>query len=77
MHGGAPFRAAWPASDPQLSRADRIALQKQFARLGYKVSDFQGRIDFDLRDIIRIEQKKHGMTPDGHPTAALLRSLNE
>lgn len=75
MHGGAPFRAAWPKSDAQLSRADRILLQKRMAALGYKVTDFQGRIDFDMRDAIRIEQKKRGFTPDGHPTAALLAQL--
>ncbi|MGZ5803779.1 MAG: lytic murein transglycosylase [Xanthobacteraceae bacterium] len=76
MHGGAPFRSAWPKIDPQLSRADRILLQKRMAELGYKVTDFQGRIDFDLRDAIRIEQKKRGFTPDGHPTAALLAQLS-
>jgi membrane-bound lytic murein transglycosylase B len=72
MHGGTRFRAAWPPNDPQMSRADRIMLQKRFAELGYKVRDFQGRIDFDFRDAVRLEQKKLGMTPDGHPTAALL-----
>jgi hypothetical protein len=77
MHGGAPLRTAWPSNDPQLSRVERIALQKRLAELGHKVSDFQGRIDFDLRDAIRIEQKKFGLTPDGHPTVALLARLKE
>ena len=60
-----------------LSREDRIALQKKIAGLGYKVRDFQGRIDFDLRDAIRIEQKKLGLHPDGHPTAELLTRLGQ
>jgi membrane-bound lytic murein transglycosylase B len=77
IHGGAPFRAAWPTGDRQLSRPDRIALQKKLAAAGYTVRDFQGRIDFDLRDAIRIEQKKRGLTPDGHPTAALLDQLGD
>jgi peptidoglycan lytic transglycosylase B len=39
------------------------------------VSDFEGHIDFDLRDNIRSEQKKLGMAPDGNPTALLLEKL--
>ncbi|HET7847603.1 MAG TPA: lytic murein transglycosylase [Pseudolabrys sp.] len=75
MHGGAPIRSAWPASDRQLSRDARIALQKKLASLGYKVKDFEGHIDFDLRDDIRAEQVKAGLTPDGNPTALLLAKL--
>lgn len=73
--GGPRIRAPWPASDPQLSRNQRIALQKKLAEKGYKVVDFQGRLDFDIRDAVRIEQRKAGMKPDGHPTAALLEKL--
>ena len=64
--GAVPAR--WPEVDRQLSRAERIALQKRLKELGYPVNDFEGRIDFDLRDSIRLEQAKHGMVPDGHPT---------
>jgi len=73
--GAAPFRARWPEVDRQLSRAERIALQKRLQELGYTVNDFEGRIDFDLRDSIRLEQAEHGMLPDGHPTAALLEKI--
>ncbi len=75
LHGGIPFRAAWPKDDRPLSRDLRIALQKRLAALGYKVADFEGRIDFDIRDYIRAEQKKHGMVPDGNPTIALLEKI--
>jgi lytic murein transglycosylase len=75
MHGGAPIKAAWPADDRPLSRPARIALQKKFAELGYKVNEFEGHIDFDLRDNIRQEQKKLGMVPDGNPTPLLLEKL--
>jgi membrane-bound lytic murein transglycosylase B len=75
LNGGAPFKAAWPADDRQLSRDARIGLQKKLAALGYKVNDFEGHIDFDLRDNIRAEQNKLGMLPDGNPTAALLARL--
>jgi lytic murein transglycosylase len=73
--GGAPFRTAWPASDPQLSRDQRIALQKRLNELGHPVNDLEGRIDFDLRDEIRREQARHGMVPDGHPTVELLKRI--
>jgi len=73
--GHPPFRAPWPAADPQLSRDQRVALQKRLKELGHPVNDFEGRIDFDLRDEIRLEQIKHGMAPDGHPTVTLLKRI--
>jgi hypothetical protein len=72
---GGPFRTRWPANDVQLSRENRIALQHKLRELGYPVKDFQGRIDFELRDAIREQQVKFGMRPDGHPTMALLERL--
>ncbi len=75
MQGGAPIRAVWPPDDHPISRDARIDLQKKLAALGYKVNDFEGHIDFDLRDSIRAEQKKFGMIPDGNPTAAFLERL--
>ena len=74
-NGGAPIKAAWPTDDRPLSRDARIALQKKLSALGYKVNDFEGHIDFDLRDNIRAEQKKFGMVPDGNPTRRFWRSL--
>ena len=75
LHGAGPFRAKGPADDRPLSRDARIALQKKLAALGYSVKDFEGHVDFDLRDNIRREQAKFGMLPDGNPTAALLERL--
>jgi lytic murein transglycosylase len=75
INGGAPIKAAWPGDDRPLSRDARIALQKKLSALGYKVLDFEGHIDFDLRDNIRAEQHKMGMVPDGNPTAAFLERL--
>ena len=75
MMGGAPFKTAWPADDRPLSRDARIALQKKLSSLGYKVNDFEGHVDFDLRDNIRAEQVKFGMVPDGNPTPVFLERL--
>jgi membrane-bound lytic murein transglycosylase B len=73
--GRAGVHTRWPVSDPQLTRAERVALQKRMKDLGHPVNDFDGRIDFDLRDEIRLEQVKLGMTPDGHPTRELLERI--
>ena len=73
--GRAPFKTAWPAEDRQLSRDERIALQRKLKELGHPVNDFEGRIDFDLRDAIRAVQAEHGMLPDGHPTPELLQRI--
>lgn len=75
LQGGPPVIGKWPADDRQLSRDARVALQKKLAALGYKVNEFEGHIDFDLRDNIRAEQVKFGMVPDGNPTPALLDRL--
>ena len=75
IHGGDLIKTPWPKDDRQLSRDARVALQKRLAALGYKVNEFEGHIDFDLRDNIRVEQKKLGMVPDGNPTPALLEKL--
>ena len=64
-----------PRTIRQLSRDERVALQKRLKELGHPVNDVEGRIDFDLRDEIRLEQAKHGMVPDGHPTAELLEKI--
>jgi lytic murein transglycosylase len=75
IHGGELIKTPWPKNDRQLSRDARVSLQKKLAALGYKVNEFEGHIDFDLRDNIRAEQKKLGMVPDGNPTPALLEKL--
>ncbi len=75
LRGGAPVRAAWPADDFQPSRGERMALQRRLAALGFKVADFEGHLDFDLRDAIRDQQRRFGMTADGYPSRAFLQRL--
>lgn len=75
FRGGGVVRAKWPEDDPQLPKDTRIELQRRLAALGYKVENFRGQIDFDVRDYIREIQVQAGMTPDGHPTAALMTFL--
>jgi membrane-bound lytic murein transglycosylase B len=72
LRGRPPIRAAWPANDFQPSREERIALQRRLADLGYKIQDFVGHFDFELRDAVREQQKRLGMIPDGYPSRAFL-----
>ena len=75
MRGGGPFKTPWPKHATQLPRDDRIALQKKLAELGYDQKRFSAHLDFKMRDFVRAEQVKHGMLPDGHPTATLLERM--
>ena len=72
LRGLPPFRGAWPTDDFQLSRDQRIALQRRLAALGYKIADFDGHFDFDLRDAVRDLQQRYGLIPDGYPSRAFL-----
>jgi peptidoglycan lytic transglycosylase B len=72
LRGLPAIHAAWPADDFQPSRNQRVALQHRLAALGYKVADFDGHFDFDLRDAVRDLQQRFGMIPDGHPGRAFL-----
>jgi membrane-bound lytic murein transglycosylase B len=67
MHGGGAIRAKWPEQATQPSREDRIALQRKLASLGYKVRNFTGHLDFDLRDAIRLEQVSSACCPTAIP----------
>ena len=75
LRGLAPVHTVWPANDFQPSREERIALQRKLADLGYKVQDFTGHLDFELRDAVREMQKRFGMVPDGHPSRAFLERI--
>jgi membrane-bound lytic murein transglycosylase B len=75
LRGGGPLRAAWPVDDYQPSRGERVALQRRLAALGYKIADFEGHLDFVLRDAVREEQRRFGMIADGYPGQTFLRRL--
>ena len=75
LRGAGPLRAAWPVDDYQPSRGERIALQHRLAALGFKIADFQGHFDFDLRDAVREQQRRFGMIADGYPGRDFLRRL--
>jgi membrane-bound lytic murein transglycosylase B len=75
LRGLPPFRRPWPADDFQPSRRQRVALQHRLAELGYKMADFEGHLDFELRDAVREQERRFGMIPDGHPSRAFLERV--
>ncbi len=75
LRGAGPPRAAWPADDYQPSRSERIALQRRLAELGFKITDFQGHLDFDQRDAVREQQRRFGIIADGYPGRDFLKRL--
>jgi membrane-bound lytic murein transglycosylase B len=75
IRGAGPIRGAWPADDRQLTREQRIAVQKKLVERGYKVRNVTGHFDFNLRDQIREVQAQFGMVADGHPSASFLERL--
>jgi membrane-bound lytic murein transglycosylase B len=75
LRGLPAIRAHWPADDFQPSRDERIALQHRLADLGYKIAEFEGHFDFDLRDAVRAEQQRFGMIADGYPSRAFLSRI--
>jgi lytic murein transglycosylase len=75
LRGMSPFRTPWPADDFQPSRDQRVALQRALAERHYKVHDFDGHLDFELRDAVRDLQSRLGMIPDGYPGRAFLNRL--
>ena len=75
LRGLGPIRSTWPAQDFQPSRSERVALQRKLADLGYKVQDFDGHFDFDLRDDVRELQRQYGMIADGQPSRAFMNRI--
>lgn len=73
MHGGQAIVTPWPADDRPLSRTNRMLLQRSMSQLGYKINNFQGQVDFDMRDSIRDVQVEAGWRADGNPTDQLLK----
>lgn len=76
LRGLGLIRGAWPSNDRQMTRDERIQLQNKLKEFGYAVYDFEGHIDFALRDAIRGVQMRLGLRPDGHPTSAMLDQMN-
>jgi lytic murein transglycosylase len=74
IDGAAGFKGAWPTTRP-LSPDKARQTQRTLTRLGYDVGAVDGKIGEKVRGAIRDWQERHGLTPDGEPTDALLQRL--
>lgn len=72
--GRAPSPLPWP-KEKALTAAQALDLQKTLARQGYEVAKFDGKIGDKDRATIALWQERHGLVPDGHPTAALVARI--
>ena len=75
--GGGPLVAAWPLRDRVLTMAQARDLQTRLKKKGYDVGDIDGKIGEAGQSALRAYQEKHGLTPDGYPTLALLQRLHK
>jgi lytic murein transglycosylase len=72
---GKPLQTAWPTSDPGLSRAQRLDLQKLLIRHGYDIGEADGRIGPLTRAAIKKAEAKFGMPQTGRPGTKIYRAL--
>ena len=68
-------RAAWPRSDRQLGRSERIELQELLASKGYAPGAADGIIGANTRKAVRAFQQSLGQPADGYPSHELLLQL--
>ena len=75
LRGGGPLVAAWPTSDPGLTRAERQELQRLLIKAGYDIGEADGRIGPITVAAIKKAQAKLGMKADGRPGRRLYQAL--
>ncbi len=75
IFGGAAIRKPWPTGERQLSTAEITELQRLLQARGHAVGRIDGRIGQGTRKLVQVEQKRLGLTPDGHPSPAVLARL--
>ncbi len=75
LRGRGAIAKAWPTSDPGLTRAQRLDLQKRLIRAGYDIGKADGRIGPITKAAIKKVQRKHKMKPNGRPSMKVYRLL--
>nr|WP_269582803.1 lytic murein transglycosylase [Roseibium sp. Sym1] len=66
--GREPFKTPWPTSNPGLSRAQRLELQKLLNRNGFDVGEPDGKVGPATRAGIRKAEAKYGLPVTGRPS---------
>jgi membrane-bound lytic murein transglycosylase B len=65
----------WQRPFTKLSFAEKQELQKRLYESGYYEGKFDGKIGSGSRKAIMAFQERAGLTPDGHPSMEVLKSL--
>ena len=75
LNGHPGVQAAWPRSDRQLGRSERIELQELLTSKGYTPGAADGIIGANTRKAVRAFQQSLGQPADGYPSHELLQQL--
>jgi membrane-bound lytic murein transglycosylase B len=75
LDGEPGVQAAWPRSDRQLGRSERIELQERLASIGLEPGPADGIIGANTRKAVRTYQLRLGHPADGYPSYELLQQL--
>lgn len=78
LRGDQAFAAAWPTSDPGLSRRERRDLQSLLLARGHEIGEVDGIIGSASRAAIEKEKQRLGLQPvDGRAGQDVLRALQD
>ncbi len=75
LKGGKAIHTAWPTSDPGLSRAQRMNLQKLLIQAGYDIGEADGKIGPITRTAIKKAESRAGLPQTGRPGYKIYRAL--
>jgi membrane-bound lytic murein transglycosylase B len=75
LFGASPLNGRWPKSIPQLQAKELADLQRRLKALGLPITKIDGKLGWQTRQGVQAVQRKLGIVPDGHPTAALLAAM--
>ncbi len=75
LDGNPGVQAAWPRTDRQLGRSERIELQELLSSKGYEPGPADGIIGANTRKAVRAFQQSLGLPADGYPSHELLQKL--
>jgi lytic murein transglycosylase len=76
LAGRAPLVGRWP-QERAIAVTQARDLQRELHRRGYDVGALDGKLGDKVRAAIRDWQARQGVTPDGHPTLALLEQMRK
>ncbi|WP_439887414.1 lytic murein transglycosylase [Pseudomonas sp. MBLB4123] len=77
LDGQPGVQAAWPRSDRQLGRSERVELQALLTQNGFEPGPADGIIGANTRKAVRAFQQRLGQPADGYPSYELLQQLRK